>query len=89
MRTSPCRRIHLGITHPVVGKYFQALEVHRGMEHIQDLSCEKGPNFLLFLYFVKLWTFIQFLLNFGQKNPVLVYVNEKFCNEKLIWTCST
>ena len=32
----------LGIAHPIVGKYFQVLEVHREMKHIQDLSCEKG-----------------------------------------------
>ena len=32
----------LGIAHPVMGKYFQVLEVHRGMNHIQELSCEKG-----------------------------------------------
>ena len=57
----------LGIAHPVVGKYFQVLEVHRGMKHIQDLSCEKGEDYGLFMYLVKFWTFIQFLLNFGQK----------------------
>ena len=37
--SSPCKRIHLlGIAHPVVGKYFQVLEIHRGMKHIQELS---------------------------------------------------
>ena len=43
MGSSPRRRILLlGIGHPVVGKYFQVLEVYREMKHIQDLSCEKG-----------------------------------------------
>ena len=41
--SSPCMRFSLlGIPHPVVGKYFQVLEIHREMKHIQDLSCEKG-----------------------------------------------
>ena len=31
----------LDIAHPVVGKYFQVLEVHRGMKPTQDLSCEE------------------------------------------------
>ena len=52
--SNPCRRNHLlGIAHLVVGKYFQVLEVHWGMKHIQDLSCEKGLDFGLFMYFVK------------------------------------
>ena len=73
MGSSPSRRIHLlSIAHPVVGKYFQVLELHRGMKHIQELSCEKGQNLAL-LCFVKLWA----------ENPVFVYVNEKFCNKKL------
>ena len=73
MESSPCRRIHLlGIAHLVVRKYFQVLKVHRGMKHIQDLSCEKGQNLEL-LCFVKLWA----------ENPVCVYVNEKFCNKNL------
>ena len=42
---APCRRIILmGIAHPVLGKYFQVLEVHREMKHIQELSCEKGQK---------------------------------------------
>ena len=35
----------LGIAHPVMGKYFQALEVHRGIERIQDLSGEEKAIF--------------------------------------------
>ena len=71
--SSPCRRIHLlGIADPVVGKYFQVLEVHWGMKHTQELSCEKGLNLDL-LCFVKLWV----------ENPIFVYVNEKFCNKNL------
>ena len=60
--SSPCRRIPLlGIAHPVVGKYFQVLEIHRGMKHIQELSCEKWPDYGLIMYFVKKNIFIQFL----------------------------
>ena len=74
MGSSPCRRIHLlSIVHTVVGKYFQALEVHWGMKHTQDLSCEKG-QILALLCFVKFWA----------KNLVLVYVNEKFCDKNLL-----
>ena len=40
----PSEFIHLGIAHAIVGKYFQALKVHRGMKHIQELSFEKGQN---------------------------------------------
>ena len=74
MGSSPCRRIHLlGITQSIVGKYFQELEVHRGMKHIQDLSCKKFQNLAL-LCFVKFWA----------ENPVsFVYVNEKFYNKNL------
>ena len=72
MGSSPCRRIHLlGIAHPVGGKYFQVLEVHRGMKLIQDLSREKGPDYGLFMYFVKLGIFIKFLLYFGQKTQFM------------------
>ena len=72
MGSSPCRRFSLlGIAHPVVGKYLKVLEVHRGMKHIQDLSCEKGPDYGLFMYFVKFSKVIQFLLNFGHKTQFL------------------
>ena len=53
MGSSCCRRIHLlGITHLVVGKYFKVLEIHRGMKHIEDLSCEEKARFGFVLYFV-------------------------------------
>ena len=59
--SNPYRKIHLlGIAHPVVGKYFQTLEVHQGMERIQDLSGEEKARFWFVLYFV----------NFGWKTPV-------------------
>ena len=46
-------RIHLlVIAHPVVGKHFQVLEVHREMNHIQDLSCEEKSRFGFIMYFV-------------------------------------
>ena len=53
--SSPCKRILLlGIlAHPVVRKYFQDLEVHQGMKHIQDLNCGKGIDYGLFMHFVK------------------------------------
>ena len=56
-----CRKIHLlGIAHLVVGKYFQALEVHRGMERIQDLSGEEKSRFGFVLYFVNFGWKTQF-----------------------------
>ena len=77
MGSSLCKRFSLlGIAYPIVGKYFQVQEVHLGMKHIKDLSCEKGLYYGLFMYFVKFWTFIQFLLNFGQKPSFCI------CNEK-------
>ena len=40
---SPRRRIPiLGITHSVVGKYFQVREVHREMKHTKILDVKKG-----------------------------------------------
>ena len=59
--------IYWALLTPSWEKYFQVLEVHRGMKYIQDLSCEKGSDYGLFMYFVKFWIFIQFLLNFGHK----------------------
>ena len=62
MGSNPCRKIHLlGIAHLVVGNYFQTLEVHRGMERIQDLSGEEKARF----------GFVLYLVNFGWKNPIL------------------
>ena len=53
MGSNPCRKIQLlGIAHHIVGKYFQALEVHQGMESIQDLSGEEKARFGFILYFV-------------------------------------
>ena len=47
--SNPCREIHLlGIAHPVVGKQFQVLEVHRGMKLTQDLSYEEKAMLVLF-----------------------------------------
>ena len=49
MRSNSCWRIHLlGIAHPIVGKYFRVLEVHRGMKYIQDVSCEEKAILALF-----------------------------------------
>ena len=42
MGSSPCRRISLlGVAHPVVGKYFQVLEVHRELKQAQEICCER------------------------------------------------
>ena len=68
---NPCRRFSLlGIAHPVGGKYFQVLEVHREMKHIWDPSGEEG-RIIVLLCFVKLWA----------ENPVSVYVMRKSCNK--------
>ena len=67
----------MGISYTVVGKYFQELELHRGMKHIQELNCEKMAKLWLIHVFCKI---LDSLSNF-------VYVNKKFCNKKLIQTC--
>ena len=65
MGCSPRRKIPLlGIAHPVVGKYFQVLEVHREMKHIKILVVKKAKLWLIhvfckildnYLVFVKFW----------------------------------
>ena len=48
MGSSPSRKIKLlGIAHPVVGKYFQLLEVYRVTKLIRDLSGEGKARFRL------------------------------------------
>ena len=65
MGNNPYKKIHLlGIAHPVVGNYFQALEVHGGMECIQDLNGEEKFIFGFVLYFI----------NFGWRTE-FCYVN--------------
>ena len=62
MGSNPCRKIQLlGIAHFVLGKYFQALKVHRGMDHIQDLSGEEKARFGFVLF-----------CKFRVENPVLL-----------------
>ena len=49
MGSNLCRKIHLlGISHLVVGKQFQVLEVRRGMKLTQDLSYEEKAMLDLF-----------------------------------------
>ena len=73
MGSSPCRRISLlGIAHPVVGKYFQLLEVHKEMKHTQDLSYEKGQ--------ILSYSCIFYILD---RISSFVYVNETFCDKNL------
>ena len=45
----------LGIAHPVVGKYFQVLGVHKEPNHIKDLSVKKRSDYDLFSGFVTFW----------------------------------
>ena len=82
LQSSPCRRFSLlGIAHPVVGKYFQVLEVHRGLKHIQDLSCEKWQDYGLFMYFENFLDSYPVYVKFWAENPVSVYVMRKSCNK--------
>ena len=81
MRSSPCNRFSLlDIAYPIVGKYFQVLEVHLEMKHIQDLSYEKAKLWLIHVFCkildsdpvsVKLW--IVYLVS--------VYVMRNSCNQ--------
>ena len=72
MGSSPCKRITLlGIAHPVVGKYFQVLEVQE-VDTYEVLVLKKA-RFCLFYVICKI---LDSLSSF-------VYVNEKFCNRNL------
>ena len=65
MGSSPCMRIFLlPIAHPVVGKYFQVLEVHKGMKHVQENYSEKA----------RLWP-IHVFSNILDRISSFVYVN--------------
>ena len=47
VRNSPRRRFSLlGIAYPVVGKYFQVLEVHRETKQAQEIISAKGQIWL-------------------------------------------
>ena len=62
MGSNPCRKnFLLGITHLVVGKYFQVLEVHRELRQVQEFSYEKRLDYGLFKYFVIFWIEYQVL----------------------------
>ena len=75
MGSSPCRRIHLlGIAHPVVGKHFQVLKVHRGMECIRDPSGEEKARYGLVFVLCKLWV----------ENPIFVLYKEQRVVIKLV-----
>ena len=68
MRSSPCRRIPLlGITHLIVGKHLQVLEVHQEVDTFEVLVRKKA-KFLLCYVIRKI---LDSLSSF-------VYVNEKF-----------
>ena len=56
MGSSPRRKnFLLGIAHPVVGKPFQVLEVHREMRLTQDLSCEEKKLEMPCFVFCDFW----------------------------------
>ena len=68
MGSSPCRRILLlGIAHPVVGKHFQVLKVHRRMERIRDPSGEENARYGLVFVLCKFWV----------ENPISVLYKEQ------------
>ena len=73
MGSSPCRRIPLlGIAHPVVGKYFQVLEVHQEVDTFVVLVRKKAGFWLCYVSH----KILDNLSNF-------IYVNENFCNKNL------
>ena len=73
MGSSPCRRIPLlGIAHPIVGKYFQVLEVHQEVDTFEVLVRKKARVWLCYVILIILDSLSSF-----------VYVNEKFGNKKL------
>ena len=71
MGVSPCRRIPLQcITHPVVGKHFQVLEVHQEVDTFEVLVGKKDKFWLCYIIHKILDSLSSF-----------VFVNEKFCNK--------
>ena len=73
MGSNPCKRITLlGIAHPVLGKYFQILEVHSEVDTYEVLVVKKA-RFWIFYVIRKI---LDSLSSF-------VYVNEKFCIKNL------
>ena len=78
MGSSPCRRIPLlGIAHPILRKHLQVLEVHQEVDVFEVLVGKKATFCLCYV----IRKILDSLSSF-------VYVNEKFCNEKLILTYS-
>ena len=61
------------ITHPVVQKYFQVLEVHQELKQVQEFSYEK----------VGLWP-IHVFCNILGRISSFVLLNVKFCNKNLL-----
>ena len=91
MGSIPCRRFSLlAIAYPVVGKYFQVLEVHREMKHIQDFSCEKARLWLIHV-FCKILDSYQLAVKFLIVHSIFVYVMRKnynkthFCKIYAVW----
>ena len=73
MGSNPSRRIPLlGISHLVVGKYFQVLEVHQEVDTLEVLVGKKAKVWLCY----EIRKILDSLSSF-------VYVNENFCNKNL------
>ena len=73
MGSGPCRRIPLlSIAHPVVGKYFQVLEVYQKVDTFEVLVGKKARFWLRYV----IRKILDSLSSF-------VYVNEKFCKKNL------
>ena len=73
MGSNPCKRITLlGIAHPVLGKYFQILEVHSEVDTYEVLVVKKARFWICYV----IRKILDSLSSF-------VYVNEKFCIKNL------
>ena len=71
MGSSPCNRIPLlAISHPVVGKHFQVLEVHPEVDTIEVLVGKKSRFWLCYV--------IHKILD---SSSSFIYVNEMFCSK--------
>ena len=74
MGSRPHRRIPLlDIAHPIMGKHFQVLEIHQKVDTFEILVGKKAKFWPCYVIRKILDSLSSFL-----------YVNEKFCNKKLI-----
>ena len=74
MGSSPRRKIPLlGIAHLIMGKHFQVLKI---LQEVDIFEVLVGKKVIFWPYYV-IRTILDSLSSF-------VYINEKFCNKKLI-----